>query len=64
MADLLILSTIPLDDLRNQNSIEEVILDNRFYDYDTLDEFIPASVSSGTVVVMGYEPEGESVRAP
>ncbi len=41
LADLVILSANPLDDLRNTNSVEQVMLNGRLFDGDTLDEVYP-----------------------
>ena len=41
LADLVILTANPLDDLRHTNAIEQVMLNGRLYDADTLDEVWP-----------------------
>jgi imidazolonepropionase-like amidohydrolase len=41
LADLVILNANPLDDLRNTNSIRQVMKNGRLYDGDTLDEVWP-----------------------
>ncbi|MXW10138.1 MAG: amidohydrolase family protein, partial [Gammaproteobacteria bacterium] len=41
LADLVILEANPLDDLRNTNAIDRVMLNGRLYDADTLDELYP-----------------------
>lgn len=41
LADLVILRANPLDDLRNTNAIEQVMLNGRLHDGDTLDELHP-----------------------
>ena len=41
LADLVVLTANPLDDLRHTNAIEQVMLNGRLYDADTLDEVWP-----------------------
>jgi imidazolonepropionase-like amidohydrolase len=41
LADLVVLTGNPLDDLRNTNTVEQVMLNGRLYDGDTLDEVYP-----------------------
>jgi imidazolonepropionase-like amidohydrolase len=41
LADLVILSRNPLDDISNTTSIEQVMVNGRLYDADTLDETWP-----------------------
>jgi imidazolonepropionase-like amidohydrolase len=41
LADLVILASNPLDDLRNTNTVERVMVNGRLYDGDTLDEVYP-----------------------
>jgi imidazolonepropionase-like amidohydrolase/Tol biopolymer transport system component len=41
LADLVILDADPLDDLRNSNAVDRVMLNGRLYDGDTLDELWP-----------------------
>ena len=41
LADLVVLTGNPLDDLRNTNTVERVMLNGRLYDGDTLDETYP-----------------------
>jgi cytosine/adenosine deaminase-related metal-dependent hydrolase len=41
LADLVILDADPLDDLRNSNTVDRVMLNGRLYDGDTLDELWP-----------------------
>jgi len=40
-ADLLVLDRDPLQDIRNTNSIRQVMVNGRLYDGDTLDEVYP-----------------------
>jgi len=47
LADLLILSANPLDDLRNSGEIERVMKNGRLYDGDTLDEVWPRRRRAG-----------------
>ena len=41
LADLVILDADPLDDIRNTNTIDKVMMNGRLYDGDTLDELWP-----------------------
>ncbi len=41
LADLVILDASPLDDIRNTNAIDRVMMNGRLYDGDTLDELWP-----------------------
>ncbi len=41
LADLVILDANPLDDIRNSNTIHQVMMNGRLYDGDTLDEVWP-----------------------
>ena len=41
LADLVILDANPLDDIRNTNTIDRVMMNGRLYDGDTLDELWP-----------------------
>ena len=41
LADLVILGANPLDDIRNSNTVEKVMMNGRLYDGDTLDELWP-----------------------
>ncbi len=41
LADLVILEDNPLDDLRNTNTVEQVMLNGRLYDADTLNQTYP-----------------------
>ena len=41
LADLVILDANPLDDIRNSNTIDQVMMNGRLYDGDTLDEVWP-----------------------
>ena len=64
LADLVILTANPLDDLRNTNAIEQVMLNGRLYDADTLDEVYPRQ---GPLVPLWWwddEPDGVPGIAP
>ena len=41
LADLVILDANPLDDIRNTNTVDKVMMNGRLYDGDTLDELWP-----------------------
>ncbi len=41
LADLVILDANPLDDIRNSNTVDRVMMNGRLYDGDTLDELWP-----------------------
>lgn len=58
LADLLILSGDPLENLRNTNTIEYVMKNGRLYDGDTLDEVWPRQQPTGTLWFQQPEPEG------
>ena len=58
LADLVILSANPLDDLRNTNAIEQVVLNGRLYDGDTLDEVYPRQRPLAPLWWWDDEPEG------
>jgi hypothetical protein len=47
LADLLILDRNPLDDLRNSEAIDRVMVNGRLYDGDTLDEVWPRQRTAG-----------------
>ena len=46
LADLVILDANPLDDIRNTNTIHQVMMNGRLYDGDTLDEVWPRQRSA------------------
>ena len=58
LADLVILTANPLDDLRNTNAIEQVMLNGRLYDADTLDEIHPRQRPLAPLWWWDDEPEG------
>ena len=58
LADLVILTANPLDDLRNTNAIERVMLNGRLYDADTLDEIHPRQRALAPLWWWDDEPEG------
>ena len=47
LADLVILDKNPLDDLRNTNTVFQVMKNGRLYDADTLDEIYPVQRKAG-----------------
>ena len=46
LADLVILDANPLDDIRNTNTVHQVMMNGRLYDGDTLDELWPRQRSA------------------
>ncbi|MDE2794982.1 MAG: amidohydrolase family protein, partial [Gemmatimonadota bacterium] len=46
LADLVILEANPLDDIRNTNTVHQVMMNGRLYDGDTLDELWPRQRSA------------------
>ncbi len=58
LADLVILTANPLDDLRNTNAIEQVMLNGRLYNADTLDEIHPRQRPLAPLWWWDDEPEG------
>ncbi|WP_209388376.1 amidohydrolase family protein [Rhodohalobacter sp. SW132] len=58
MADLLILSGNPLENLRNTNTIEHVMKNGRLYDGETLHEEWPRVQPTGTLWFQQTEPVG------
>lgn len=56
MADLLILSENPLDDIRNSKSIENVMINGRLYDDETLDEIWPREKELGPIWFQQEQP--------
>ena len=47
LADLVILDANPLDDIRNSNTVAQVMMNGRLYDGDTLDQLWPDQVAAG-----------------
>jgi cytosine/adenosine deaminase-related metal-dependent hydrolase len=47
LADLVVLEGNPLDDIRNTNTIENVMMNGRLYNGDTLDEVYPRPRTAG-----------------
>ena len=43
LADLVILGKNPLEDIRNSNTIEKVMMDGKLYDANNLDEIYPSN---------------------
>ena len=58
LADLVILTANPLDDLRHTNAIERVMFNGRLYDADTLDEVYPRQRPLAPLWWWDDEPEG------
>ncbi|WP_419948985.1 amidohydrolase family protein [Candidatus Palauibacter sp.] len=58
LADLVILTANPLDDIRNTNEIEQVMFNGRLYDADTLDEVYPRQRPLAPLWWWDDEPEG------
>ncbi|WP_281542727.1 amidohydrolase family protein [Maribacter aestuarii] len=58
LADILVLDNNPLDDLRNTNSIDQVIKNGRVYDADTLDEVWPDKKKAETFTWQTKKPDG------
>ena len=60
LADLLILDGNPLDDIRNSNTVDRVMMNGRVYDGDTLDQVWPEQVTAGPFYwLREAPPEGE-----
>ncbi len=47
LADLVVLDGNPLDNIRNTNTVDQVMMNGRLYDGDTLDEVFPRQRSAG-----------------
>ena len=47
LADLVVLDGNPLDDIRNSNTVAQVMMNGRLYDGDTLDQLWPDQVTAG-----------------
>ena len=58
LADLVVLTGNPLDDLRNTNTVERVMLNGRLYDGDTLDETYPRARPLPPLWWWDEEPDG------
>jgi len=59
-----ILTADPLDELRNTNAIEQVMLNGRLYDADTPDEVYPRQRPLAPLWWWGDKPEGVPGIAP
>ena len=60
LADLVVLHGNPLDDIRNSNTIDRVMMNGRLYDGDTLDQTWPEQVTAGPFYWLREgPPEGE-----
>ena len=64
LADLVILGANPLDDLRNTNAVEQVMLNGRLYDGATLDEVYPRQRTLAPLWWWDDEPESVPGVAP
>ena len=60
LADILVLSGNPLDDIRNTNSVRYVMKNGRLYDGETLDEFWPREQALEALGWQSDEPDGVS----
>ncbi|MEX2344468.1 MAG: amidohydrolase family protein [Balneolaceae bacterium] len=58
LADLIILSGDPLENIRNTNTIQQVMKNGRLYNGDTLNEEWPRRQSTGTLWFQHEEPNG------
>ncbi|MCB0630792.1 MAG: amidohydrolase family protein [Saprospiraceae bacterium] len=58
LADLLILNENPLDDIRNSNTISQVMKNGRLYDGNTLDELYPTPRKAPDLEWNSSAPEG------
>ena len=58
LADLVVLAGNPLDDLRNSNTVEQLMLNGRLYDGDTLDEVYPRERPLPALWWWDEEPDG------
>ncbi len=47
LADLVVLHANPLDDIRNSNTVDQVMMNGRLYDGDTLEQVWPDQVAAG-----------------
>ncbi len=54
LADILVLDSNPLDDIRNTNSVRYVMKNGRLYDGETLDEFWPREQA---LEALGWQPD-------
>ncbi|MEN8376835.1 MAG: amidohydrolase family protein [Gemmatimonadota bacterium] len=57
LADLVVLSGNPLDDIRNTNTVRYVMKNGRLYDGDTLDEIWPRQIQRAAGSWVADEPE-------
>ena len=64
LADLVILRENPLDDLRNTNTIERVMVNGRLYDGDSLDEIYPRQRPLSPLWWWDDEPNGVPSLTP
>lgn len=57
LADLVVLSENPLEDLRNTKAIDNVMVNGRFYNDDNLDELWPREQETGPLWFHHEQPE-------
>ena len=60
LADIVVLSGNPLDDIRHTNSVRYVMKNGRLYDGETLDEFWPREQVLEALGWQSDEPDGVS----
>ena len=58
LADLVVLDGNPLDDIRNSNTVDRVMMNGRLYDGDTLDQVWPDQVTAGPFYWLREAPPG------
>ncbi len=58
LADLVVLHANPLDDIRNSNTVDQVMMNGRLYDGDTLDQVWPDQVTAGPFYWLREAPPG------
>jgi hypothetical protein len=58
LADLVVLDANPLDDIRNTNTVRQVMVNGRLYDGDTLDEIYPRLRPLAALWWWDDEPDG------
>ena len=58
LADLVVLDGNPLDDIRNTNTVDQVMMNGRLYDGDSLDQVWPDQVAAGPFYWLREAPPG------
>ena len=58
LADLVILDGNPLENIRNTNTVQQVMINGRLYQADSLDQIAPDQVKMGKMWWHKQEPEG------